>query len=117
MRVITYRNRKVKDLHQSSKSNPGVGLPAIPPIGFLPAFLISHQNRFRRADFGDSFPPGEAIGRCKRQFSFNIIVGAIINRPKQGIVNRQDIEIGNLSNLTVIANQCAHWCGNPFPLK
>ena len=25
-------------------------------------FLISHQNRFRSADFGDSFPPGEAKG-------------------------------------------------------
>ena len=27
---------------------------------FPPAFLISHQNRLRKADFGDSFPPGEA---------------------------------------------------------
>ena len=25
--------------------------------------LFSHQNRFRRADFGDSFPPGEAFLR------------------------------------------------------
>ena len=29
---------------------------------FLPAFHISHQNRFRSADFGDSFSPGEAKG-------------------------------------------------------
>ena len=33
-------------------------MKAIQLIGFLPAFLISHQNRFRSADFGDSFPPG-----------------------------------------------------------
>jgi len=26
-------------------------------------------------------------------------------------------EIGNLSKFNVIANQCAHWCGNPFPLQ
>ncbi len=25
-------------------------------------FLISHPNRFRSADLGDSFPPGEAMG-------------------------------------------------------
>jgi len=26
----------------------------------------------------------------------------------------KDIEIGMLSYFHVIANQCAHWCGNPF---
>ena len=31
-------------------------------VRLLPAFLFSHQNRLRGADFGDSFPPGEAKG-------------------------------------------------------
>ena len=30
-------------------------------VSLPPVFLFSHQNRLRRADFGDSFPSGEAI--------------------------------------------------------
>ena len=35
------------------------------PIFHVSPFLISHPNRFRSADLGDSFPPGEAMGRCR----------------------------------------------------
>ena len=31
-------------------------------IFYISPFLISHPNRFRSADLGDSFPPGEAMG-------------------------------------------------------
>ena len=40
---------------------PEEALTQVPTVRFLPAFLISHKNRFRRADFYDSFPPGEAL--------------------------------------------------------
>ena len=39
-----------------------LGLILVPHPALLPAFHISHQNRFRSADFGDSFSPGEAKG-------------------------------------------------------
>ena len=32
------------------------------PVFHVSPFLISHPNRFRSADLGDSFPPGEAMG-------------------------------------------------------
>ncbi|MCI5484757.1 MAG: hypothetical protein MR426_06815, partial [Clostridiales bacterium] len=47
-------------------------------IFYFSPFLISHPNRFRSADLGDSFPPGEAMGAAApiRYTTVNVLTKA-----------------------------------------
>ena len=47
-------------------------------IFYSSPFLISHPNRFRSTDLGDSFPPGEAMGAAApiRYTTVNVLTKA-----------------------------------------
>ena len=47
-------------------------------------FLISHPNRFRSADLGDSFPPGEAMVLPHQPYKFQFLsMLSKTDRPKK----------------------------------